>query len=215
MALALYAEDKGRGRWVSYSRARTHYEAPGRYRSPLYTYRKVKGAVDQLEALGLIDHQKSLPGERGWQSAMIARPKLIQLVHEVTSGQLALAPLREPILLRDAEKNLIDYHDARWTKRIRERSKHKTRRLGLQALVRSCRSQVGCGASSTRASIREGASTRRVAAGRASPKPNDSKFPLMASRQSRSTIPHSIRRSPMRNVGLPLQSMPTTFPGLP
>lgn len=117
--MALYAEAKDGGRWVSYSRAKTHYEAPERYRSPLYTYRKVRGSVDQLEALGLIDHQKALPGDRGWQSAMIARPELIRLVQKVTAGQLALAPLHEPIWLRDAERNLIDYRDTGLTERMR------------------------------------------------------------------------------------------------
>ena len=93
---------------------------PRRYRSSLYTYRLVVGSVDHLEALGLIDHQKALPGERGWQSAMQAQPDLIQRVQDVTGGQLVLAPLREPILLRDAEKNLRNYHDTRLTERMRK-----------------------------------------------------------------------------------------------
>jgi hypothetical protein len=78
------------------------------------------GSVDQLDALGLIDHQKTCPGDRGWQSAMNARPELIQTVLEVTGGQLALAPLREPIWLRNAEKNLQDYRDNRLTERMRK-----------------------------------------------------------------------------------------------
>jgi hypothetical protein len=79
----------------------------------------VVGSVDLLEALGLIEHQRARPGDWGWQSAMNATPSLIQRVQEATGGQLLLAPLREPILLRDADRNLLDYRDTRLTEKMR------------------------------------------------------------------------------------------------
>lgn len=98
IALALYAEGVGQGRPTSYSRSKPHYERPQRYRSRLYTYRKVVGAVNQLEELRLIDHQKTKPGDRGWQSSMLPTPELLELVHSVVAGnQLQLAPLSEPM----------------------------------------------------------------------------------------------------------------------
>ncbi len=67
VAIALYNEAAGVGRWISYSRRKTHYAMPRRYRSPLYTYSRVVGAAERLDAMGLIDHAKAAPGQRGWQ----------------------------------------------------------------------------------------------------------------------------------------------------
>ncbi len=67
VAIALYTEAIGVGRWVSYSRRKSHYAMPRRYRSRLYTYAAIIGAADRLDAMGLIDHAKAAPGQRGWQ----------------------------------------------------------------------------------------------------------------------------------------------------
>jgi len=57
--------------------------------------------VDRLEVLGLIDHDKAPPGRLGWQSAMRARSELIGMLDDVIrSGEMRLARLREPLLLR-------------------------------------------------------------------------------------------------------------------
>ena len=53
IAIALYAEVVGAGRWVSYSRRTAHYAMPRRYRSPIYTFRTVVGAVDWLAEMNL------------------------------------------------------------------------------------------------------------------------------------------------------------------
>jgi hypothetical protein len=58
------------GEWVSYSRHKPHYSVPRRYRSRLYTYRRIVGAADHLDALGLIEHHRAAPHQRGWQSSM-------------------------------------------------------------------------------------------------------------------------------------------------
>jgi hypothetical protein len=115
VAIALYIEVTGENRWVSYSRNRNHYVAPIRYRSPLYTYARVAGAADSLDFLGLIDHAKATPGQRGWQSAMRARPELASLVLTALESGLVLRKPPEPIILRDADKKPIDYHETRET----------------------------------------------------------------------------------------------------
>lgn len=120
IAIALYAEHHGSGRRTSYSRAKTHYDLPRRYRSRLYSYRSVVGAVDQLDALGLIEHDRRPPGRRGWQSAMRAKPELIVALGEVMApADLRMQALREPLLLRDEEGELRDYSDNRETHRMR------------------------------------------------------------------------------------------------
>lgn len=113
VVLALFVEDMGQGRWTSYSRSKSHYNMPERYRTPLYKYRQVVGAVDVLEALGLVLHEKTPPGQRGWQSAIIATPELIDLTRAITLSKISAAPLREPILLRASDKSLIDYDESR------------------------------------------------------------------------------------------------------
>jgi hypothetical protein len=80
----------------------------------------VVGAADRLDAMGLIHHQKAPPGQRGWQSAMCGTPELIQIVDRITMRELQLVPLREPLLLRDADKALVDYRDNRETDRMRK-----------------------------------------------------------------------------------------------
>ena len=120
VALALYVESRSSDRAVSYSRAKTHYDLPHRYRSPLYTYRRVVGAVDLLDALGLIEHDRRVPGDRGWQSAMKPTSELIGLVDSIIADEpLRLTRRRETILLRDAAKNLSDYRETRLTHRMR------------------------------------------------------------------------------------------------
>ena len=110
----------GAGASVSYSRAKTHYDRPRRYRSPLYTYRKVTSAADELDRLALVDHDRRRPGERGWQSTMRTKPAPVGLVGEALGGNaLRPAPPREPIILRDAYKRLLDYRDNRLTGRMR------------------------------------------------------------------------------------------------
>jgi hypothetical protein len=69
--------------------------------------------------MGLIDHTKAAPGQRGWQSTMRARPKLVSLVGTVLKNGLILRKPPELIILRDSSKKDIDYHDTRETTRMR------------------------------------------------------------------------------------------------
>ncbi len=119
VAIALYTEATGDNRWISYSRNRNHYTMPRRYRSPLYTFAAIVGTVDRLDAMGLVDHAKAPPGQRGWQSAMCATPELVSLIGAALESGLVLRKPPEPIILRDADKIPIDYHETRETTRMR------------------------------------------------------------------------------------------------
>lgn len=104
----------------SYSRNPLHYNMPGRYRTNLYSHRKVAGGMDRLAADGLIFNWKQERGTRGWQSTCAATPELIEKYAIVTDGhEPKLIIPREPIVMRDAEKNLVDYKDNAKTKAMR------------------------------------------------------------------------------------------------
>jgi len=119
VAIALYIEATGDNRLISYSRNRNHYTMPRRYRSPLYTYARVVGAADRLDAMDLIDHVQAPSGQRGWQSAMRAKPELVSLVGTALESGLVLTKPPEPIILRDAEGEAIDYRETGETIRMR------------------------------------------------------------------------------------------------
>ncbi|WP_323010402.1 hypothetical protein [Paracoccus sp. (in: a-proteobacteria)] len=106
--------------WISYSRTARHYEMPKRYRNGLYTYRKVVSQVDFLDGLGLIEHDRRQPGERGWQSALRATDEL-RAIHAKILGPTVpiLAPPAEVILLRDPNGDLLEYRETQDTGRKR------------------------------------------------------------------------------------------------
>lgn len=108
---------------VSYSRNRNHYVRPRRYQESLYTYAKVTGAADYLSGLGLVHHDKVPPNHRGWQSSMSATQDLIEGANRILSAgpSLIIARPRESIILRDADKEPIDYRDTATIRRMRLR----------------------------------------------------------------------------------------------
>jgi hypothetical protein len=103
--------------WISYSRRKEWYVKRQRYWPATFSYLAVTRSIDQLAAIGLLEHQKMPPFSFGWQSRFRASPALIQV--------LGLAPLavvhdpREMVILRDADGNLIDYSDSERTHRMR------------------------------------------------------------------------------------------------
>lgn len=94
---------------------------PPRYRSPLYTYRRTIGAADRLDALGLIEHARTPPGHRGWQSAMRATSELIARTNRILAAgpRPAIVLPQETIILRDGAGDLADYRDNMSTMRMR------------------------------------------------------------------------------------------------
>jgi hypothetical protein len=117
--------------WVSYSRHKPHYSPPRRYRSNLYTYRRVVGAADHLDRLHLIEHDRTPPGLRGWQSSMKATPELIAITNEIISAgpQLEIARPPETIILRGKDGLPIDYRDTVETRRMRRRTEELNQAL--------------------------------------------------------------------------------------
>ncbi|RWN51898.1 hypothetical protein [Mesorhizobium sp.] len=108
---------------VSYSRNRNHYVRPRRYKESLYTYAKVTGSADYLDGLGLVHHDKVPPNHRRWQSSMVATPELIERTGKILSAGpvLLIARPRESIILRDADKEPVDYRDTPTIRRMRRR----------------------------------------------------------------------------------------------
>jgi hypothetical protein len=108
--------------WVTYSRHKGHYKLPPRYANRLYTYRRITGAADQLDAQGLIFHAKALPGQRGWQSAMMATPELVERTNRIieAGSPLIIAKPAEVIVLRGKDRMPIDYAETKFTYRARE-----------------------------------------------------------------------------------------------
>jgi hypothetical protein len=105
---------------VSYSRTAGHYDRPARYRLPLYTWRRVVDQIDLLDASDLIYHDRRPPGERGWQSSFAPKPELVAIHDRILCGSPpVLAKPREVIVLRGADRGLLDYRDTRETNRQR------------------------------------------------------------------------------------------------
>lgn len=92
-------------RMVSYSRSRSYYDS--RNNHPLLGYKNVLGAVNALEAAGLIAHKKQRPGGRGWQSSMAGNSDFVEAMTDIVQP-LPLAMPRKLVLLRDKEGRPID-----------------------------------------------------------------------------------------------------------
>jgi hypothetical protein len=97
------------GRWTSYSRRPDFYAKPNRYRQKPLTHATVLPTVDELARLGWFDHQKSEPGQRGWQSRFRASDRLMALAEDYPTP--AIYGPREIIVLRDGNGKLVDYDE--------------------------------------------------------------------------------------------------------
>lgn len=113
IAIALRNEAITGGRDVSYSRTGSHYE--DRHES-IYTLKRVKGGVEQLDAAGLLsDHFRQRPGVRGRQSTCRASDKLIKLVNDTLGPRARLVPRRprSAVQIRDAAGETMALPDTR------------------------------------------------------------------------------------------------------
>lgn len=105
---------------ISYSRSFIHYDAPHRYKNDLYTAKRVIGQVDYLDNLGLIHHDRRRPGQRGWQSSIVATDELKKMAADIVNRRpLSIRKPKEGIILKDAEGRLVDYKDTRATNKAR------------------------------------------------------------------------------------------------
>jgi hypothetical protein len=105
------------GQRVSYSRRKVFYSRAQRYRSRAYTYSTVMAAVDELVAHGWLHEHRVKPNHRGWQSSIWATSSLLEAAR-ASRAELAYHA-GEPIRLKDAAGDLMDYTDTRQTIQLR------------------------------------------------------------------------------------------------
>jgi hypothetical protein len=104
-------------RWTSYSRRPAYYARPSRYRERPMTYATMVPTIDELAREGYLEHEKSKPGHRGWQSRFRASGALIKMA-ESEPFNARHEPI-ESIVLRDANKKALEYVDNEETNRMR------------------------------------------------------------------------------------------------
>lgn len=117
--------------WTSYSRREGFYAEHGRYHGTEISYTRVVRAIDQLLRFGLIEEERSSPKQRGQQSRFRATPKLLEGLVE---AEASYEPC-EPIVLRDADKKVIGYHDTDLTRRMRREMDSINDALGSAGLA--------------------------------------------------------------------------------
>jgi hypothetical protein len=108
--------------WVFYSRDRSHYSAgvTRRYGPRSYAYRSLLAAVADLEAAGLIEHNRTQPGPAAeFRSRLRAVPHLAVKLQRLDVKALDQAPC-EGIRLKGVRKKLIDYDETRAITRLRK-----------------------------------------------------------------------------------------------
>ena len=110
------------GKPISYYRDKNHYGLPRRYGKDFYTYDNVVRIVDRLEEAGFIEGKKGFHDLQGksFISRMWPTQRLVDLVGYC---DLANKPIKELILLRDQDKNYLDYEDTASISRMREQLK--------------------------------------------------------------------------------------------
>ena len=105
------------GQRVSYCRRKVFYSRAQRYRSRAYTYLTIMAAVDELVAHGWLHEHRVKPGQRGWQSSIWATSALLEAAWTYRAELAYHAG--EPIRLKDAAGDLMDYTDTRQTIQLR------------------------------------------------------------------------------------------------
>lgn len=110
------------GASIFYARDRNYYSdgAIQRYSPPFYTYRWMLEAVSDFERAGLIDDDRRPPRSDGClRSRLRATPTFLRLTAEIPLAVVEKT-VHEPIILRDEEKRLVDYHDSRHVSHLRQ-----------------------------------------------------------------------------------------------
>ena len=105
------------GQWVSYSRRKEWWSNGTRYRGTSYSYATVLPAVDELAALGVLEHDRKPSGNLGWQS----RFRATELLQERAKIPTVIYDPVELIRLKDRDDKLNDYRDTNNTISMRRR----------------------------------------------------------------------------------------------
>jgi hypothetical protein len=104
-------------RWVSYSRRKEYYASRTRYFPGSLTYTNLVRFVDREVERKFIENKSSSPRQRGTQSRMRLSPTAAHSFEQAGAKLIFDPP--EIVVLRDANKQLIDYTDNAETRRIR------------------------------------------------------------------------------------------------
>ncbi|GGE00309.1 hypothetical protein GCM10011390_18920 [Aureimonas endophytica] len=118
IAVELWAEAVGLGRWTNYSRSDEHYaKFP---KSVFYTKRLICSGVDGLERKGLVWNWRQVPYGFGWQSAVKATPELVAMVQAVIDaiGRPYPARPKSVLVLRDADGKPMPIRETGETRRM-------------------------------------------------------------------------------------------------
>lgn len=105
--------------FISYSRNNSFYAAASRYEGTHYTRTTVPWAVDNLDGLGLVEHDRARVGDLGNQSKFRATPALLGVVKEPLV--IVQVPPFEPIVMRNADKRATDFRETEATMQMRRR----------------------------------------------------------------------------------------------
>src|ERR1700722_7973592 len=136
--LAHYSELPG----VHYPRRPAAFTGMGRYQGKAYSFRTVRGGVDELASLGLVDNWIApRRTEGGVESVFRAGPDLLSLLPATSLCGIQYCPI-ELIRLRNADKRPIDYRDTEQTRLMRRNLAQIND--GLRALRVSLPGTPGC-----------------------------------------------------------------------
>ncbi len=112
-------------RYTSYYRMKGKYKGANRYNKLHISFTSVS-VIDQLETLGYLENHKGHYDKTGKRPSHMARmratEKLTNLIvkdHSITPGMIKKHPNTECIILRNKEKQDIEYEDTKDTKRMR------------------------------------------------------------------------------------------------
>jgi hypothetical protein len=100
--------------FVAYSRRKSDYVAPNRYKRIFMSYRKAIEVIDTLAHLGYIHNKKGFHDrvrKAGRQSRMRSEPKLIELIKDQSVRKSMVTRQRDEIILKDGNGKLMDYEE--------------------------------------------------------------------------------------------------------
>jgi len=121
----LYVAYLSGNKWISYSRDRNKYKTSSRYTKIFIKYNQMISITNTLIALEYIDHKpgyKPVGGKsNGVLSKMRAKRKLKDIFYTLNDTMVTVNQERETIVLKDKDKNKIEYSDTIHTERMRKR----------------------------------------------------------------------------------------------
>ena len=117
-ALAALEQTDG-AKWLFYSRDNNHYVAARRYAPQYYRRWVLIEAIESLEAVGLVEHQRTKPSPTAcYRSRVRATERLRAQIRVLTAAAIVFRP-SELIVLRDAAGRPLAYRETAATRALR------------------------------------------------------------------------------------------------